>query len=499
MALTRIRKHQVNGLVEELNKIKEQIKTYREPVALLSDLPIQNNNEGDIRVCLEDKNIYVWSDNQWHINTVKGTFSRTLFLTIDINDQTAINTGIRFDDQGDLRTNSDVINLYLNGVLVDKNNYIVENINEEMVINWLSTEVLLEENDLIAIQFYDITGGLKLDLGNNNIPDVDVPVEDSDVIIVGKAILPKVTKTVDIGSEDLRFRSIYVDEAYLDANTLYIDGVPVLGTQADNIVVKADPDQSITVKTSGVGSTKVSSESNVEMSTNTLGANIDIKAQATSSKVNVSAAESINLSGQTINIAGVTTLSDAYTNNLTVKGKLVMQGRVTEIQSENMTVKDNIIEINKGEVGNGVSAGTAGIKVDRGDELPYLILFDETDDMFKVGQQGDLETIASHEWVVEQIKNISDNGNVDLTEVNAKIDTNTENISKITNSVDEVNNSLTLTNNIVTTLSDKVNALPAKFAIDVENIDNKLLITYNDGITKEISSRSNIGLEKSEW
>ena len=106
MTLTKIRKSQVNGLLEELNKIKEQIKTYREPVALLSDLPIENNNEGDIRVCLEDKNVYVWSDNQWHINTVKGSFAKTIFLQMTQNDQTIINTGIRFDNQGNNRTNS---------------------------------------------------------------------------------------------------------------------------------------------------------------------------------------------------------------------------------------------------------------------------------------------------------------------------------------------------------------------------------------------------------
>ena len=35
-----------------------------------------------------------------------------------------------------------------------------------------------------------------------------------------------------------------------------------------------------------------------------------------------------------------------------------------------------------------------------------MILFDEADDMFKVGEQGNLETIASQEWTTNKINEI---------------------------------------------------------------------------------------------
>lgn len=408
MSLTKIRKNQVNGLIDELNKIKEQIQYYKEPVAKLNDLPIENNNEGDVRVCLEDKNIYVWSESSWHINTVKGSFSRTIFLTINKNNQKIIETGIRFDDKGNNITNSDVINLYLNGILIDNTNYNVENVDGQMIINWICDNYDLLINDLISVQFYDITGGLKLNLGGGN-NDNTGPSGPIDTLIVSNAILPDKTKSIDIGSEQLRFRSIYVDEAHLDANTLYIDGVPVIGSNSDTILVKADPDQGISIKTTGSGSTKLLSENNVEMSTNGMNADVNLKASGVDSKVNISGTSQVNITAPTVNLNG-----EVFTNNVTIKGSLNVQGKTTTVNSENLSVRDNIIELNKGETGSGITAGQSGIKIDRGDNSPVLLVFDESDDSFKIGEQNNLKTIADYDYVEKKIQDIQ-NTNCNVT------------------------------------------------------------------------------------
>ncbi len=408
MSLTKIRKNQVNGLIDELNKIKEQIQYYKEPIAKLDDLPIDNNNEGDVRVCLEDKNIYVWSESSWHINTVKGSFSRTIFLTINKNNQKIIETGIRFDDKGNNITNSNVINLYLNGILIDNTNYNVENVDGQMIINWICDNYDLLINDLISVQFYDITGGLKLNLGGGN-NDNTGPSGSIDTLIVSNAILPDKTKSIDIGSEQLRFRSIYVDEAHLDANTLYIDGVPVIGSNSDTILVKADPDQGISIKTTGSGSTKLLSENNVEMSTNGMNADVNLKASGVDSKVNISGTSQVNITAPTVNLNG-----EVFTNNVTIKGSLNVQGKTTTVNSENLSVRDNIIELNKGETGLGITAGQSGIKIDRGDNSPVLLVFDESDDSFKIGEQNNLKTIADYDYVEKKIQDIQ-NTNCNVT------------------------------------------------------------------------------------
>ena len=142
------------------------------------------------------------------------------------------------------------------------------------------------------------------------------------------------------------------------------------------------------------------SENNVELTTNGMNADVNVKASGIDSKVNISGTSQVNLNAVNINLNGITSMDD-----LTVKGNLSVQGTTTTVDAVNFTVKDNIIELNKGELGNGVTAGQFGIKIDRGDSSDILLIFDESDDQFKIGESVDLKTIASKEWVEEQLNN----------------------------------------------------------------------------------------------
>jgi hypothetical protein len=60
-----------------------------------------------------------------------------------------------------------------------------------------------------------------------------------------------------------------------------------------------------------------------------------------------------------------------------IDGDLDVSGTVTTVSSEDLNVTDNVITVNSGEAGTGVSKGTAGIEVDRG-EVPNLqIIYNE--------------------------------------------------------------------------------------------------------------------------
>ena len=61
-----------------------------------------------------------------------------------------------------------------------------------------------------------------------------------------------------------------------------------------------------------------------------------------------------------------------------ITGDLLVEGNTTTVQSETMTVKDNIIIVNAGETGNGVSLTNSGITVDRGNYADASWLFDES-------------------------------------------------------------------------------------------------------------------------
>lgn len=52
--------------------------------------------------------------------------------------------------------------------------------------------------------------------------------------------------------------------------------------------------------------------------------------------------------------------------NVIILGELYVKGNKTQIDAENVTVTDNVITLNAGEVGNGVTLQYAGIEVDRG-------------------------------------------------------------------------------------------------------------------------------------
>ena len=220
-------------------------------------------------------------------------------------------------------------------------------------------------------------------------------------LVISGSILPSSTGTLDIGSPTQRFGTIYVDEAKLSTNTLYIGDTPILGTSMDTVLIKADPNQSINMSTRGTGSTLVTSEKNVSIQTTGLNADVNIQANGTGSKVRFGASQTIDFTAPEVVTYGNQTVSGNHSvgGNLTITGNLTVSGSQTTINATTVTTKDNIILVNSGEVGSGVTSGKAGIQVDRGDEADYQIIFDEIDDLFKVGMVGQLETIASRPWV----------------------------------------------------------------------------------------------------
>lgn len=86
----------------------------------------------------------------------------------------------------------------------------------------------------------------------------------------------------------------------------------------------------------------------------------------------------------------ILTLADTdatFDANLIVNGDLTVTGTTTTVNSSETLVADNLITLNAGEVGAGVTSGSAGIEVDRGSEDNASLQWNETLDVweFKVG------------------------------------------------------------------------------------------------------------------
>lgn len=240
------------------------------------------------------------------------------------------------------------------------------------------------------------------------------PTEIGNIPITGD-LIPDANGAYSIGSEDKKLKAIHAEEIYMSANTLYIDGTPVFHTNDnDDILVSADEDQSINVKTTGIANTNVLSEQAVQIKTTKEASNVNICAgdvtNGSTSNVNIHASNNISeiCNNQITQKApyiveeaanGVSIRGGLNVDSLTVVENLVVKGETFKVEATDMEVKDNIITINKGESGSGVSKGTAGIRIDRGDAPAYNIIFDEADDMFKIGEDNRLETITTQEHV----------------------------------------------------------------------------------------------------
>ena len=76
--------------------------------------------------------------------------------------------------------------------------------------------------------------------------------------------------------------------------------------------------------------------------------------------------------------------------DLVIKGNVTQEGDTFITEAETVEISDNTLVINKGETGAGVTKGVAGLIIDRGTSPDYQIIFDEKDDRFKAGEEGDL-------------------------------------------------------------------------------------------------------------
>jgi len=71
---------------------------------------------------------------------------------------------------------------------------------------------------------------------------------------------------------------------------------------------------------------------------------------------------------------------------ITLNGDVNITGTSTSVDETNLSVEDKLITLNNGETGAGISGTptTSGIEVDRGTETNARLVFDETDDTWKL-------------------------------------------------------------------------------------------------------------------
>ena len=138
------------------------------------------------------------------------------------------------------------------------------------------------------------------------------------------------------------------------------------------------------------------------------------------------------------------------TNTVTINGNLVVSGDTTTISTTNSAITDNIIVLNDGESGSGVTAGYAGILIDRGSASNVELRWNESIDKWQITTDGtNYSNIASTSGGASTMTQVADDpapylgGNLN---VNSKIIT-----SSVTSNVTVTGGNVVIdpTNNIL--------------------------------------------------
>lgn len=85
------------------------------------------------------------------------------------------------------------------------------------------------------------------------------------------------------------------------------------------------------------------------------------------------------------------------TGNATIEGNLYVEGNTTLINTNVVEFEDNIILINRLETGAGVTLNQSGFEIERGSLENYRVIFNESDDTFKIGVISNLQAVATRE------------------------------------------------------------------------------------------------------
>ena len=86
--------------------------------------------------------------------------------------------------------------------------------------------------------------------------------------------------------------------------------------------------------------------------------------------------------------------------DFTVTGNMTVLGNTFSADVSSVMIEDNVLLINNGETGHGITTISAGILIDRGTASEYAFVFDDARDLFVIGEtSGTTQAVATREDV----------------------------------------------------------------------------------------------------
>jgi hypothetical protein len=95
----------------------------------------------------------------------------------------------------------------------------------------------------------------------------------------------------------------------------------------------------------------------------------------------------------------LTAVNGNFSADVNIGGNLFIAGQAFEVDTTHTTTTDTTFTLNTGEIGNGITAGSAGLLIDRGTASQARLVFDEAAGGWKVGTAALSGLIATQPWV----------------------------------------------------------------------------------------------------
>lgn len=160
---TRVNPRQIAGvegqtLTQDLTNITDKARTYDRPVATSADLPVEGNQDGDVRLVLNENRFYIWDEptSQWVPDEDHMTEARTIEVPISADNQTIFNTTVPVGVENGIAS-LDTIVMYVNGMAqnkgVDYNVSVSALETPTLNLEWISTDFDLDFGDKIHINY----------------------------------------------------------------------------------------------------------------------------------------------------------------------------------------------------------------------------------------------------------------------------------------------------------------------------------------------------------
>jgi hypothetical protein len=359
-----------------------------------------------------------------------------------------------------------------------------------------------------------------LNISDDTSSEVSLDLDNTLQILGGNNITTAVSgdnKLTITGSKDININSITSD----DSTAIQInDGLTVTGpTTLHNQVIFYDPitgfgrtlgssttltanrtlnfpnaNGTVIIEDADTGNTIIggwtingTTVSSNDSSLITINDNVDVIGTLTTPTIqtnNISSADSsaiqindaVNVAGN-INIVGtITATGDGTFEDVRVRGNLTVDGTQTILNTETLSIEDNIIVLNRNV--SGTPAADAGIEINRGDEASKSLLWNESTDKWTVGS----DTFVAGTFEGNLTGNVT--GNADTATSMANVITVVGDDSTGTTLNSQETFKIAGNTNITTAVSGDTLTITGSKDININSItsDDSTAIQINDGL-----------------